>query len=164
MLNIYFRKPIFWDYTLSLIIAAIVFKLYRINVISLPKEDYTISTITDLSTIGLTLAGFILTLLTVLITFKSGNKVTNDRNIDDNTVFELFFTTGLYFETVGHLKNAVKSLIAISVAGYSFKLLLSEDLHKYIYFYNIFGLVVITLTLWRSLLIMVKVINLQKGE
>ncbi|TSD63974.1 hypothetical protein FFF34_015540 [Inquilinus sp. KBS0705] len=164
MINSYFRRPLVWDYTLALAVCGTTYYLCHKNILILPKPQYTITTASDLSTIALTLAGFILTLLTVLITFKSGSSIDNRSKMDDHTVFEIFFATNLYFETVKHLKNCVKSLTIISVIGYSLKLFLNEDNHKYIYFFNVLGLIIIALTLWRSLLILTKIINLQKTE
>ncbi|QHS55558.1 hypothetical protein GWR56_08385 [Mucilaginibacter sp. 14171R-50] len=162
-MNQYFRRPLICDYTIGLTLCTVCFYFYRSSYISLPKEQFTVSTASDLSTIALTLAGFILTLLTVLITFKSGSTIKKDTNIDEETVFEIFFATDLYFETVKHLKNCVKSLTVISVIGYSLKLFLNEGSQKFIYFFNILGLVIIALTLWRSLLILTRIINLQKA-
>lgn len=62
--------------------------------------------LTDLITISLTLAGFILTLITVLITFKSSSKIKKLEVDSKEPIFDLFFATSLYFETVRHLKIA----------------------------------------------------------
>ena len=162
MIDRYFRSPVFWDYTLAGLVTVGIWGLFLKHSIRLPKEQYIWSMASDLTTIALTLSGFILTLLTVLITFKSGSKVNKSSIAEQDSIFELFFATDLYFQTVKHLKNCIKSLITIAVIGFSLKLFLDECNHKYIYFFNVLGLIIIVLTIIRSLLILTKIINLQK--
>ena len=164
MIDRYFKAPLLWDYTIANLLFVLCIILKIKGVISLPKSDYAISIASDLSNVALTLAGFILTLLTVLITFKSGSKLTKKSNIDDEKIFDVFFITGLYFETVKHLKNCVKSLVIIAILGYSLKICLPEESRHYIFFYNVFGFIIIILTLVRSLLILTKIIHLQKED
>lgn len=164
MLDRYFIKPLFWDYTFALLIVATVYSLHVKGIIAVPKESYYITIATDLSNIGLTSSGFILTLLTVLITFKSGSDSTTEKLAKVTSTFELFFGSSLYFETVKHLKNCIKSLIFISIVGFSLKIGLPETYRTPLYFYNILGLVIIVLTLWRCLLILSKILQMQKRE
>lgn len=162
ILDKYFKQPLFWDYLISLSITVIFIALYKYNSINLPKIDRSISITSDLSNVGLTSAGFILTLLTVLITFKSGTKITKENYTDNNTIFELFFASNLYFQTIKILKNCIKSLIFISVFGYCLKIGLTQNKLQFTFFYNIFGLTIITLTLWRCLLILAKILKMQE--
>lgn len=153
-----------WDCCLGIALSLFALFFLKKNIITMPKEEYILSIASDLSTIALTLAGFILTLLTVLITFKSGSKVTKDSNPENESLFDLFFATDLYFQTVEHFKNCVKSLIFIAVFGYSLKLGLNEKSYGYIYYFNVFSLVIIVLTLWRSILVLSKIIKMQDSE
>lgn len=164
MLDRYFRNPLLYDYSLGLLISISILYTYIRGYFKLPKIEYTLSTSSDLSTISLTLAGFILTLLTILITFKAGSKIDKSVNPEKQTIFDLFFVTDLYFETTKHLKNCIKSLLFISVLGYSLKLLLSESWLKYLFFSNSLGLIILVLTLLRSLLILTRIIDLQKNN
>ena len=164
MLDIYFRRPVFWDYFISTILIICVVVLNMKGFLIIPKESIYISIISDISSIGLTSAGFILTLLTVLITFKSGSKLTKEEYENAKSVFELFFISDLYFETVKHLKNCIKSLIIISIFGYVLKLGLSPEYRYLIYFSNYLGLTIIILTLWRCLLILSKILSMQKQQ
>lgn len=162
ILDKYFKQPLFWDYIISSIITIIFIVLYNYDFINLPKIDRSLSITSDLSNVGLTSAGFILTLLTVLITFKSSSKISKENYTDDNTLFELFFTSDLYFQTVKILKNCIKSLIFISVFGYCLKIGLTQTKLQFTFFYNIFGLAIISLTLWRCLLILTKILKMQE--
>ncbi|PYF70579.1 hypothetical protein B0O44_1085 [Pedobacter nutrimenti] len=163
-LDRYFKKPLLYDYLIAIIFCMIVYKFYHEQILVLPKSEAIMSMASDLTTISLTLAGFILTLLTVLITFKSGSRVTRENYTEDDPLFDIFFASEMYFKTVSLLKNCVKSLIFITVLGYSLKILLPEQHYICIYFFNIVGLIIIVLTLWRSLLILTKIINLQRDS
>ena len=105
-----------------------------------------------------------LTLLTVLITFKTGAKIPNGTNNEEVPLFDMFFSTWLYYETTDLLKGCIKSLIFIAVIGFSLKILLNEILLKFLFFSNILGLIIIVTTLSRSLLILTKIIDLQKEQ
>lgn len=162
ILDKYFKHPVFWDYTISLFVVLTSMVLYYNEYFNLPKVERSISLTSDLSNVGLTSAGFILTLLTVLITFKSGSKITKENYTDNNSLFELFFVSDLYYITIKILKNCIKSLIFISVVGYGFKLGIKQSFLQYTFFYNIFGLSIIALTLWRCVLILSKVMKMQE--
>lgn len=162
MLDAYFKKPVFWDFLIAIIAVGIVAFLNFKQLFNLPKDVYSLDMASDLSNVSLTSAGFILTLLTVLITFKSGSNLSKEKATESNTLFELFFTSPLYFETVKHLKNCIKSLIVIAILGFSLKLGLTNNYREYIFFFNIIGLIIIVMTLWRCLLILSKILEMQK--
>ncbi|WP_284653492.1 hypothetical protein [Flavobacterium terrisoli] len=162
ILDYYFRKPIFWDYTIAIIVVSILLYIDYLDKLIFPSIDRSLSITSDLSNVGLTLAGFILTLLTVLITFKSASKISKEQYSEDDTIFDLFFVSDLYFITVRILKNCIKSLIVISVVGYAVKLSLPQECFKITFFYNIFALIVLALSVWRCLLILSKILHLQK--
>jgi len=69
MIDKYFKRPVFWDYFFAIILSTLVTILWKNDALGVPKEEYLYSTVSDLSTISLTMAGFFLTLLTVLISF-----------------------------------------------------------------------------------------------
>ena len=164
MIESYFKRPFLYDYSTAIVVCAIIYYLNRTERIDLPSAETTISTTTDLATIALTLAGFVLTLLTVLITFKTGAKIPNGSNNDNIPLFDIFFSTNLYYKTIGLLKGCIKSLIFVAVLGFSLKLFVNPPYVKYIFFSNILGLIIIVATLWRSLLILTNIVNLQKTD
>lgn len=162
MIDIYFRRPLLYDYLFCGLITGGLYILYTRQLISIPKAEVSVSTTTDLATIALTLAGFVLTLLTVLITFKTGARIPNAEDNENIPLFDLFFSTGLYYRTTSLLKGCIKSLLFVAILGFTLKLFLTEVLTKYIFFANVIGLIIIAATLWRSLLILTNIINLQK--
>ena len=111
----YFEKPILWDYCLLVLINIILCFLVNCGILIIPEDEYSLSMTSDIANIGFTSAGFVLTFLTLLITFKSSSTISNETDYETDTLFNLFLTTGLYDETIKHLKNAVKSLIFMAM-------------------------------------------------
>ena len=162
MLDWYFKKTLIVDYTLSILISLVVYYCYIHYKFTLPKVEVLLSITGDLSTISLTFAGFILTLLTILVTFKTGVQAPTDENQHIVPLFDIFFSTPLYFKTITLLKNAIKSLIFIAMIGYVAKLILRDQNLYFLFFYDIIAVCIITLTLWRNLTILNLILALQK--
>lgn len=165
MINKYFNRPILYDYLIAITITFISFLVYKRLEYVLPKMDTLLALATDLSTVSLTFAGFVLTLLTVIITFKLSAKV--PVNTDDNeniSLFDLFFSTALYPMTVRLLKGCIKSLGFISLLGYTLKLFLPDEFRIYLFAFDVIALVAITLTFIRSLLILGLITGLQNNQ
>lgn len=162
MLDRYFSRPLFWDYLIGLIGALLGYVFISRGYILPPKLDHLISTSSDLLTISLTFAGFVLTLLTILITFKGSAPKVDNNNLQDQPLFNIFFGTDYYFETVKHLKNAIKSLLFLSVGGYFIKLILTTKEPNILFLFCILGVVVIAFTLMRCVWILNQIIELQK--
>lgn len=162
ILDRYFKRPIFWDYLISIGTTMILIYCFIKGRLSLPEIQDSYSLTGDLTNIALTLAGFILTILTLLITFKdsSGNKTEEQ----SESAFKKFFSTNFYFETVKHLKNCIKSIVVIAALGFLFKLFLLQDYRKYLFFYNVFGLIITILSVNRCLLILSQILKFQKDS
>lgn len=164
ILDKYFIKPLFWDYIFCILLSALCYYLVVEKYISIPPKEDAITITSDITNISLTLSGFILTLLTVLITFKSTTTPIKKQDIDKETIFNLFFASGYYFETVKHLKNCIKSLIFIAIIGFSIKLFVPTQFKIQTFYFNIVGLGIIILTITRCLIILSKVLDLQEKE
>lgn len=162
MLDKYFKYPLLYDFIIAILMSIGFYKLTCIHFFCVPKIENLFSIISDLSTISLTMAGFILTLLTVLVSFKSSSKLVKDKIKDSDRAFDVFFASKLYFVTVGHLKNAIKSLVFISILGYLLKLTIEETSKWILFEYCIFGLTIILLSIARSLIILTNIIKIQE--
>jgi len=163
-LDNYFKRPLLYDYLAGILLVVITEIIQCKLSFQLPKSDKNLSLISDLSAISLTLAGFILTFLTVIVTFKTAAKKTEKPDNSDVTLFDLFFNTHLYYDTTRLLKGAIKSLVLMSVLGLILKMVLDDKYQNFIFYFNIFWVLVIFLTMWRNLLILTKIINLQKDD
>jgi hypothetical protein len=161
-MNNYFEYPILWDYLGLSIINIILCVLVSQGLLLIPSDSYNLSVASDIANIGFTSAGFVLTFLTLLITFKSSSTTTKESNVETNTLFDLFLATDLYEKTINHLKNAVKSLIFMAMIGYVFKLLLNPSYQYLTYYFNVSGVFLTSITLWRCLIILTKILKMQK--
>ena len=155
ILDYYFRRPVFWDYLISIVVSgSLLYCFTQLNII-IPKGSDSYSSTGDISNIAFTMAGFILTILTVLITFKDST----GENI--NNAFARFFNSGYYHQTVEYLKNCIKSIIIVAIVGFFLKIFIPEDYRNYLFFFNVFALLVTFLSIWRCILILSKILVLQ---
>ncbi len=164
ILDRYFKRPIFWDYLISSLIVCMIIILVNKGVFKnlIDNKEFVSAISSDLATVGFTSAGLILTLLTILITFKANTNLKDTNDIKSKSTFQLFFLTEYYFETVRHFKNCIKSLLFVSVLIYVFKLGFYSNGHEVLYYYNIGCLIVIVLTLWRGILILSNILKMQR--
>ncbi|MEY8850036.1 hypothetical protein AB9K26_14545 [Psychroserpens sp. XS_ASV72] len=169
MVNKYFNYAIIIDIIVSFTLCVICHFLLRYKIIIIPETDILISTVSDIANIGFTSAGFVLTFLTLLVSFKSTtepikNKSTLEETYSGISLFNLFLNSPLYKETIKHLKNGVKVLILIAIVGYISKICVSPAHTRVLFYYNIIGVSMIALVLWRSLLVLSGVLKVQNFE
>lgn len=158
--NSYFKNPIVFDCIISAAITFVTFELVNRSYIIVPTKEFTLSSVSDIANVSFSSTGFILTILTVLITFKAGAQK-KDRIENYDSALDLFFQTPLYSQTTYHLKNCIKSLIVIGLLGYILKIIISPIYCKYLFLFLVFSLFILALTLMRCLLILNKVLMLQ---
>lgn len=163
MIDRYFKHPIFWDYFLSIIGITTALFLQHKGVITMPKEEYVYSIISDLSTVSLTMVGFILTLVTVLISFKSSRKIAQPSDKEKDSVFDIFFASILYFDTIKHLKNGIKSLTVVALTGYTLKLTVDHLKYEILFLFCFGAIVIMIMTIGRSLFILSQIIKIQQS-
>lgn len=166
MLNKYFNYAIIIDIAICSILCLICYLLIKNGIIEVPDKDLIISTVSDVANIGFTSAGFVLTFLTLLVSFKSTLKPLERKSTLEDTykeisLFNLFLYSPLYVETIRQLKNGVKILILIAIIGYIFKICLSVKYITVLFYYNIIGVCMISLVLWRSLIVLSGVLKVQ---
>ena len=68
MIEAYFKRPMLYDYSVSAIIIAIIAVLNYRDYLELPNSEKSSDFASDIGAIGLTISGFILTIITILIT------------------------------------------------------------------------------------------------
>ncbi len=149
IIDFYFRKPILIDFCLSILVGIGMCKLKILAVHSFEEEKVK-DLSSDICGVCLTAAGFILTILTLIVTFKNSDYATKSK----------FYDSPYYFQTTKHLKNGVKVLIGISFLGYVL-LNFYFDNSQYLKYFNTLSIVLVFLTLWRCLLILSKIIRMQ---
>ena len=134
------------DVIISIISSVFCFLLVKYCVIPVPSKDLLISTTSDIANVSFTSAGFVLTFLTLLVSFKSSlnpfkreKGTTLEDSYNNVSLFNLFLSSELYNETIKHLKNGVKELILVAIIGYVLKLTIQEVLIEALFYYSLRG-------------------------
>jgi hypothetical protein len=162
----YWKLPIIFDLLVFTLLASGYYlanlKFSDLLVIS---GERSVSTISDIITISLTLAGFILTLLTLLISFKSTKEGSiKDLSPETDSSFHIFFYSKLYFSSVKHLIIIVEELAFLALIGFILKVTVGASHLYVITYFNIAGMITIILALYRGLFILKAIIQMQKDS
>jgi hypothetical protein len=158
VLDKYYKRPVLYDLLISIIVV--------LGVNFLQKEDYISlnfdSNSNDISTIGLTISGFILTLLSILLTLKSRSILSNENNYKNN--FEVFLGSSLYTKSIKILKKGVIILIFISLISLTIGALMKNLYKDYGLYINIVCLIFISLTFLRCFHILNLIFDMQNKQ
>jgi len=161
MVEGYFKRPILWDFVIStLIIGSLVFFQMK-GLYHLPEVTKVISVSDDIGTIGLTVSGFVITIITILLTLKSGQILSEDELKNDSPPFKIFLASSLYTRSIEILKYGVILLVLVSMTSYILKMSLPDCLIQYMHYFNILGLVAILATFLRSFYVLGKILKMQ---
>jgi len=160
--DIYYRRPVLYDYIISLACISVLFKLVHFKYINLPVKEKVFTMSSDIGAVGLTVSGFILTLLTIIVTIKNSEDAIGEQVSNKSSSFKVFFDSPLYFRSVDILRHAVISLVIISLMIYLIKMILPNDLIEYLFYLNVTGVMIIFSTFFRSLFILKSIVKLQK--
>ena len=168
MIDKYFRYTILIDILLCVIVIGLCHVLFSLDILTKPEEDSLLSITSDISNVAFTSAGFVLTFLTLLVSFKISIKpikrikrTTLEDTYKKAPLFDLFLNSELYKETIKHLKVGIKELIIIAVTGYSLKLFSSNINQLILFYFNVIGIITTALVLYRSLLVLSSVLSVQ---
>jgi len=163
LLNIYIKRPLLYD---LIICAFIIIGISYIKLFSLTVTlEAAKSTLSDIVNTSISLAGFILAALTIIVTFKD-NIAHKDKNnpikySEEVSGFELIFSSKHYKRIVGVFSWAAIIYILLFLIFSVLKLLLDKIPDKFYLYILIVGIVLVALTIFRSLLVLYKVIKLQ---
>lgn len=161
MLEKYYKRPVLYDYIISVGIVCVLFFLVEYNVFRVPIACDNLDLATDIGGIGLTISGFILTLITILMTLRSGQILSEEELRNNSSPFKVFLSSDLYLKSIKILKNGVLSLIIICFIIFFFKLLFSASLGKYFFYFNIVGLIIIITTFSRCFYVLNLIMKMQ---
>ncbi len=165
ILDKYFERPILWDYIIAVLITTGLYYIKEKGGLQFAEEDVFKQLISDLGNISLTLAGIILTLITIFISFKSNFDSKKDSDIEvENNPFQTFFQTDLYFDSVKYFRGAMKSLLFIGVLNYALKVFISIYSINHWYLLTVTSIIIIVLTMIRSLMVLGLILDLQSGK
>lgn len=162
IIDTYYKHPVFYDYFLSMILIGIFLFLDDRFDLKIIESNLGNELSSDIGTVGLTVSGFILTLATILITFKSG-QILSDENLDNqSSPFKIFLGSRLYKQSINVLKYGVLSLVAISILIFVLKIFSGNLNPKISLFANIVGLVIISTTFIRCFYVLNIILKMQE--
>lgn len=173
LLDIFFISPIIFDLLFAIFIIAVSYFLKQHSLLKIDNDTKFDQIAFQIGTSCITIAGFILTILTIVVTFKSieeskqkSKAVESEEEINKarNSKIQLFFTSDLYFKTVKVLQQSVSVLVllfAILILTVIFDKSISND-NKF--FLNIGCLSITILIVLRCILTLKLIIRLQIGN
>ena len=142
------------------IVSWLISKYYPIFAISLENKSTQLSILANLISTNISLAGFILAALTIIVTFKS-NLESKGIAIQSNAL-ELIFSTKHYDNIVSVFKKAIIEFTICFIFLY-FSWALSDSIKLIdVYRINICGIIITSLTISRSLFILSIILDLGK--
>lgn len=159
IINLYLRFPIAIDLAI-VIIVWIISKynpIFQINITS--KENQT-DIISNIIGTNVSLAGFILAALTIIVTFKASLKA---KGIEESeNALELILSSKHYLKILSVFKIALIEFVLCFVILYIFWALSDIFSNLTLYRISISGIIITSLTIIRSLFILFLILGLEK--
>lgn len=168
ILNTYIKRPLLWDLIICIVFCfALYYTSFKFNINFNITLDEFRSSASDLISTSISLAGFVLASLTIIVTFKD-NITHKERSItpeekakQDVSGIEILFSSKHYNRIVGVFSWAAFIFLIIFL-NYSILKVIAAKIPPHLLIYIISsGILLTTLTIFRSLLILYNVIKLQ---
>lgn len=162
LLNFYIKRPLFYDLLICTILVAVTQFIESPGyAISSTKAE---SAFSDIVNTSISLAGFILAALTIIVTFKdniSHKENSSEKPKVEMSGLELIFSSKHYKRIVGVFSWAAFIFVLLFLIYSLLKLFLDKIPETYFLELVICGIILISMTIFRSLMILYKVIKLQ---
>lgn len=157
ILDIYYRWPLYFD---GIIVGIAMFINIRFNLIMVIVDRLRMSEIiSDMIDTSVSLAGFILAALTIIVTFKSNIK---SKGIDDSTnAFEMIFSSTHYKNIVTAFKHSIVELTILFISLYVVSLIVDNLKLNILFQVVVSGIIIISLSIFRSLLLLFKILSIE---
>lgn len=162
LLDYFYRYSIISDFSISLIICLVIFFVQKYTNLELMPKVYDKSISSDLGAIGLTISGFLITITTILISFKTNSIKKDDELKSNSNSFLVFIASNLYFQTVNFLNKSVIILVLTSLINFIFKIFISDNFLEVLFYTNIITVFIILNSFFRSIYILNLIIKMQK--
>lgn len=163
--DFYFNCPILIDSSITLAIIFCIHILRYHNTISIQIDDSIKEIAMNIGLACVTIAGFILTILTIMVTFKNSRDEKNTlepQNIStDKTT--LFYNSPLYFKSVAIMRKSVLVLIFVFITLFCLRIFQMSFTLKELWYSVIIGASLTIFTFIRCLFLLKLIIKLQIG-
>ena len=162
ILDLYYRRPLIFDLVIITVIVALMYYIEN-------KGYYSFSfdkTSQVIPSIGITISGFIVTMLTILLTLKSNSIIDNVGETENkfNNSFKIFLASNLYSKSISILRNGVISLLIISFITLGVSVVL-KDVYEIVGIYlNIICFVFTLLVFLRSFYVLNLIFMMQESK
>lgn len=160
ILNIYIRRPLLWDIIVTgLLCYLIFFAINKLNIAISIDSELIKSIMSDLISTSISLAGFVLASLTIIVTFKD-NLSHKNKGVEE-TGIGMLFSSKHYGSIVGVFTWAVIIFLALFLLLSLGKLFVSKLPLSYSLYFCIIPISLTTLTIFRTILVLYSIIKLQ---
>lgn len=166
LMDKYYAKPIRFDFVIIVLIC-LVYKLltskYHFSLLN--DSEFVKAFTTDLLNTTISLAGFVLASLTIIVTFKDNTTAkkqsTSDQEASQSSGLELLFSSKHYSTIVKTFSTAVFLLLAGFVVLSLFKFFFTKLPAYFGDYLLIISILIIALSVFRCVLLLYKIIKLQ---
>ena len=121
-LDYLYKYPLLVDSLIGLIFCSLIKYYEKTNGYLNIYKAYDISICSDLGSIGLTLSGFLITIVTILVSFKTTSLIEEVELKKNSSSFLIFISSPLYFQTVKFINKSVIILVLVSILNYILKI------------------------------------------
>lgn len=161
-LDFLYRYPLIVDTFLGVIFCMAI-KFYEKNYGYLNiYKSYDNSICSDLGSIGLTLSGFLITVVTILVSFKTTSLIEQSELKKNSNSFLIFISSPLYFQSVRFINKSVIILVVASILNYLLKIFIIPKFNYVMFFVNVTTVILILTTFIRSVYLIGLIIKMQK--
>lgn len=158
LLNVYFSIPMFLDFLFFGVVTLVIHfnECFFISHFNINNSETILS---NLISGQISLVGFILAALTIIVTLKSNIK---SKGLDEATnALELIFSSKHYKSIVDVFKKSIIELAISFVLMYLIWGFVSLEHPKYVILLIFFGIITTSLPLFRCLLILFRIMNME---
>ncbi len=156
LLDRYYKRPLLYD---VFMVATVVLVVYGLNCSEIIKLDFDCES-KDIAGIGITVSGFILTIITILLTLKSTD-IDVEKNKKETNSFKIFLASNLYSQAISILKNGVLTLLVVSFITLSISIFLNKFYCEFGVYANMICIVFIILIFLRSFYVLNLILKMQ---
>ncbi|AGC76132.1 hypothetical protein LX97_00808 [Nonlabens dokdonensis] len=162
ILEAYYKRPLLYDYLLAGIVCAGVLFIRKQGLLLIPKTELINQIASDLATIGITISGFILTIMTLFITMKSSQILEKRILTEQSSAFEIWLRSPMYETSIKIIKYGVFSLLAVSITLYVLQLFIVDKYENIIFYFDILILILIFTTFLRCFYVLDLILKMQQ--
>lgn len=162
VLDIYYRLPLIFDLLFNIVSVAFILFIES-NGYYCFSFDRTSQVIPS---IGITISGFVLTMLTILLTLKTNSIINkNDHSTNDyKNNFSIFLASDLYTKAISVLRNGVVFLLIISFVTLGISVVVQDIYIKYGVYLNTICIISTLLVFLRSFYVLNLIFKMQSPK